>query len=443
MKAAILSLGCPRNLVDSEVILGSLKRRGARIVEPDASPDTLVINTCSFIASAREESVEAIITAAELKKTGRIKRLVVCGCLPQLYRDRLLDEVPEIDLIVGTSDFPKIATLLERSSGEAGTRSGVSRNPSYIYDGRLQRSSLTKPHYAYVKIAEGCDNHCSYCIISRLRGRFRSRTVNSVADEVKRLASSGKLKEIILIGQDTTSFGLDRGKPELAALLKELCRMRNSIRWIRLLYTHPAHYTDGLIKTVAGEERVCKYLDLPVQHSSDKILRAMNRRTTRGAIVRLIERLRKEIPGLVLRTSVIVGFPGETEEDFKGLLEFIREMRFERLGAFTYSREDATPAAKFARQVTGKVKRERFDAVMELQKEISTGVSKEFLGRTLDVLIDERSGEARDTWIGRTYADAPDIDGEVHASGKGIKAGDFCRVRITDTMEYDLVGETV
>jgi len=437
-RVAIVSLGCPRNLVDSEIIIGSLKTGGARIVEPDASPDTLVINTCSFIAPAREESVEAIVEATELKKKGRVKRLVVCGCLPQLYGDKLLKSVPEIDLIVGTADFPRINELLE-----SGSRSGVTKDLTYIYDGRPQRKLLTKPHYAYIKIAEGCDNLCSYCIISRLRGRFRSRTVGSVTDEVKRLSSSGRLKEIILVGQDITSFGVDRGKPELAGLLKKLCRLKNNIRWIRLLYTHPAHYTDELIKVIGSERKVCKYLDLPVQHSSGRILRAMNRRTTKVEIVRLIEKLRRNIPGLVLRTSVIVGFPGETEKDFKSLLDFVRETRFERLGAFIYSREEGTVAARLPGQLPEKIKRERFDAVMKLQRDISAKANGGFLGRTLDVLIDERAPSRKGMAIGRTYADAPEIDGEVHVKGKHLKVGEFYKVRITDTMEYDLVGEAV
>lgn len=441
-RIGIVSLGCPRNLIDSEVMLGSLKKARHEIYDELADGlDVFIINTCSFVESAREESVEAIMQAAQFKKEGRIKYIIVAGCLSQQYHDKLLKMLPEADALVGTSDFFKIAdivdSLLNRQAPPA-----VSRTLDYLYDEDSPRFLLTPPHYAYVKIAEGCDNLCSYCIISRLRGRFRSRTVESVVNEVKALSKSGALKEINLIAQDTTLFGKDiYGKSAFARLLKDIAALKNSVKWIRVLYTHPAHYTDELIDVVRDEPKICKYLDVPVQHINDGILKKMNRHTTKKDIISLLDRLRRGIPGVALRTSVIVGFPGEREEDFKELLEFLKEARFEKLGAFIYSKEEGSAAAGLDGQISDKVKAERFDAVMKLQQEISAGINKSFLGRTLDVLIDEPAEAGK--FLGRTESDAPEVDGCVYVSGKNIKAGEFYKVRITDTLEYDLVGEIV
>lgn len=418
-KVAITSLGCPRNLVDSEIILGSLKEKGFEISDIEEGADISIVNTCSFIESAREESIDTILEAARLKKEGRIKYLVVCGCLPQLYKDKLAKALPEIDLILGTTDFSKIK----------------SHSP---------RFSLTPKHYAYVKVSEGCDNLCSYCIISHIRGRFRSRTIESIIEEIGVLSEGGALKELNLIGQDTTQFGIDRcGKIRFPELLKRISRLKNSIRWIRILYTHPAHYTDELISAVRDERKICKYLDLPIQHISDKILKKMNRHTTRSDIITLIEDLRKNIPGLVLRTSVIVGFPSETDKDFKELLGFLEETRFERLGAFLYSKEKDTKALRFKNQIPEKEKKARFDEVMKLQQKVSEDINKSWLGRTAEVLIDEHVEGEVDRFLGRTQADAPEVDGNVYVSGKGLKTGEFYSVKITDTLEYDLVGEAI
>ncbi len=439
--AAIISLGCPRNLVDSEVILGSLKRRGFRITEIGKGADICIINTCSFIKSAKEESIDTILEAAQLKKEGRIKTLVVCGCLPQLYKETLLKEIPAIDLVAGSSDFHRIGSILS-ASYPGKRRSIVSRHPAYLYDENSPRYLLTPEHYAYVKISEGCDNLCSYCIISKLRGAFRSRPARSIIDEIKRLSRGGALKEVDLIGQDTTAFGRDRyGESRFAGLLKEICALKNSVKWVRILYTHPAHYTDELISTIESEERICRYLDLPVQHISERILKGMNRCTTRREIIDLISKLRRRIKGLGLRTSIIVGFPGETEKEFKELLDFIRDTRFERLGAFIYSPEEGTRAYKFKDQIPDKVKGERFDELMKLQKTVSADINKAFLGREITVLIDEKVNNTRRSFMGRTEWDAPEVDGTVYVSGKGIKIGGFYKVRINDTLEYDLVGE--
>lgn len=441
-KFAIISLGCPRNLVDSEVIAGSLKTHGLKEAKIENGVDVVVINTCAFVDSAREESVEAIIEAGCLKKEGKVKHLVVCGCLPQLYKKRLGKELPEVDLTVGTSDFPKIAGLLAGLKNRKS--SAVSSRLDYIYNELSPRSSLTPKHYAYVKISEGCSNFCSYCIISRLRGQFRSRPIESIVAEVRNLAGTGVIKEIELIGQDTTLYGRDLyGRPAIARLLRDICSLKNSIRWVRLLYTHPAHYTDELIDVIASEKKICKYLDLPIQHISDRVLKLMNRKTTKKDIAKLIDKLRKKIPGLTLRTSVIVGFPGETDKDFKELLKFLKDIRFERLGAFTYSREEGTSASRFKGQVSEDVKSQRYDEVMKLQQAISERRNKRFLGRKMDVLIDEKVALEDNKFIGRSEGDAPEVDGSVYVTGRPVKVGDFCRVKITDTLEYDLVGEKV
>lgn len=442
--AAIISLGCPRNLVDSEIIAGSLKKSGFKIVDIKDGAEVCVINTCSFIEEARKESIDAILEAVELKKEDRIGRLIVCGCLPQLYKGRLAKSIPEIDLILGTSDFAQAFASFMKTIRGKGERSLVSTGLDYLYDENSPRFRLTPRHYAYVKVSEGCSNLCSYCLISRLRGPFRSRTAESVVREVKGLAKSGNLKEINLIGQDTTLFGIDRYKKSVfPELLKRICAIDTSPEWVRILYTHPAHYSDELIKTIRDEKKICKYLDLPVQHISNKVLKAMNRLTTKKDIINLITNLRKNVPGLTLRTSIIVGFPGEGERDFKELLNFIRETRFERLGAFIYSREDGTKAARLSKQIPEKVKKERLDVLMELAKKISAERNRSFVGSTLNVLIDEKIDGENNKFLARTEGDAPEIDNSVYVTGGGIKPGDFCSVRITDALEYDLIGEAV
>jgi ribosomal protein S12 methylthiotransferase len=441
-KFAIISLGCSRNLVDSEVIAGVLKESGFKACDPDGGVDVCVVNTCAFIESARKESVDAIMEIAELKKSGKVKSLVVCGCLPQLYKNKLFKSLPEADLILGTSDFPKIGQLLGRLSGKR--RSDISARPRYLYDETSPRSSLTPRHYAYVKISEGCSNLCSYCIIPRLRGSFRSRPIDSIAKEVARIAKAGYLKEVDLVGQDTTLFGTDLyGRKMLPGLLKRLCGLDNSVEWIRVMYTHPAHYTDELVDTISSEKKICKYLDLPIQHISDKILKRMNRHTTKRQIAGLVEKLRKRIPGLVLRTSIIVGFPGETDRDFRELLEFLREMKFEKLGAFTYCREEGTKASRAAGQVPDSLKTERFDELMTEQQKISFAANKSMVGKTVKVLIDEKEAGSKDLFVGRTQGDAPEVDGSVYVSGKNVKVGAFCDVEINDALEYDLAGVAV
>ncbi|MCX5666319.1 MAG: 30S ribosomal protein S12 methylthiotransferase RimO [Candidatus Omnitrophica bacterium] len=443
-KIGIVSLGCPRNLVDSEVILGSLKEEGYEIAdEVGDGVDLFIVNTCSFVQSAREESIDTIIEAAQLKKDGKIKRLIVCGCLPQLYSGKLLKSLPEVDSILGTSDLPKINSVVKALLKDAPV-SAVSKEMKYLYNEKSPRLSLTPPHFAYLKISEGCDNLCSYCIIPKLRGKFRSRTIESVVEEAKKLSLSGRIREIDIIGQDTTLFGKDiYGAQKLPELLKKLSSLKSSVKWIRLLYTHPAHYSDKLINALRDSKKICRYLDLPIQHISDKILKKMNRHTTKSEIKSLIEKLRKSIPGLTLRTSVIVGFPGETDKDFGELLAFLEDTRFEKLGAFIYSAEEGSRAYKFEGRIPDKIKNQRFDEVMKLQQGISADVNRSYMGKTVSVLIDEPVDGEKDKFAGRTEGDAPEVDGCVYLSGRGVKVGEFCKVKITDTLEYDLVGEAV
>jgi len=441
IKIGILSLGCPRNLVDSEIIVGSLKKEGYIISdEVTDDVDVFIINTCSFIKSAREESIDTILEIAQLKKEGKVKYIIMAGCLPQAYGKGLLNSLPEVDSLIGTGDFAKIADIV-KSLIDGKPRSEIRANPVYLYDENSPRFVLTPKHYAYVKISEGCDNFCSYCIISRLRGKFRSRTIDSVVEEAKAISGAGSLKEINIIGQDTTLFGRDiYGKGVFDQLLKKVAALKNSVEWIRVLYTHPAHYTDKFIFTVRDEPKICKYMDLPIQHINDAILNRMNRCVTKKEIIELIEKIRKNIPAIALRTSVIVGFPGETEENFRELLEFIKDTRFEKLGAFIYSREEGSPAEKFSSQVPENVKRQRFDEVMKAQQDVSAAVNRSFLGKRLKVLVDEKVDRGR--YFGRTEYDAPEVDGGVHISGKDIEVGKFCNVKIKDTLEYDLVGES-
>lgn len=439
-KVGIVSLGCPRNLVDSEIMIGSLKKEGYIIAdEVGDGVDVFIINTCSFVKSAREESIDTIIEAGQLKKEGKIKYLVIAGCLPQSYGKVLLKDLPEADALVGTGDFSRIGEII-KSIVKGKQYSNISKVPDFLYDENSPRFTLTPCHYAYVKISEGCDNLCSYCIISRLRGRFRSRTVDSVIKEIEAVSSRGDTKEIDLIGQDTTLFGMDiYGKSVFPELLKKIAGSKNSIEWIRILYTHPAHYSDEFIFTIRDTPKICRYLDIPIQHINDAILKKMNRHITRKEIIELIGKIRKNISGIALRTSIIVGFPGETEEAFKELLDFLKEARFEKLGAFIYSREEGSRAYKFQGQIPENTKQQRFDEVMKTQQVISSDINRSFLGKTMKVLIDEKLEGNR--YFGRTEFDAPEVDGGVYINGSGIRAGEFYNVKINDTLEYDLVGE--
>lgn len=445
----LISLGCPRNLVDSEIMLGLLKKNGFRITEDFSRCDAAVINTCSFIEDAKKESIDLILRLVELKKENKIKSIIVTGCLPQRYPSELKREIKEIDAFLGTGDFIKIPEIV-RKTLRGKKILEVSKTPSFLSDHTYSRSLITPKHFIYLKVAEGCNNHCSYCVIPAIRGRLRSRRIESLLKETGALLEKHKLSEINLIGQDITLYGADLyGEPKLSGLIRKLTDLK-AAKWIRLLYTHPEHYTDELISVVKNEPAVCKYLDLPLQHINDRILKLMNRNVRKRDIVTLISRLRSEIPDVAIRTTFIVGFPGETDKEFNELVGFIKETRFERLGVFEYSREEGTPAYGFNNQIPDKPKKERFDIIMKLQQEISEDINAKFLGRELIVLVDERSDRLRTqnskllTYIGRTEYDAPEVDGNCFIqSKKPHKPGDFVKVRVVDTLEYDLVGEEI
>ncbi|NQT33015.1 MAG: 30S ribosomal protein S12 methylthiotransferase RimO [Candidatus Omnitrophica bacterium] len=439
-KVFLLTLGCARNLLDSEVLLALIEKKGFLLVEDAEKADIAIVNTCGFIQDAKEESINSILQLVELKKKGALKKIIISGCLPQRYPSELMNEIKEIDGVFGTSDFTKIPDAIEKMLSGKRIRE-VEEEPQFLYDHSFDRKILTSPHYAYIKIQEGCSNRCSYCVIPDLRGPRRSRDMSSILEEIKVLKEKSNIKELIFIGQDTTSFGIDTsGRSELAELIKRASVIMKG-GWVRLLYTHPAHFTDELIDVIAETDNICNYIDLPIQHINDRILKKMNRRTTKAGIADLIEKLRGRIKDVTLRTSVIVGFPGETEEEFGELMDFLAETKFDRLGAFIYSREEGTPAAEFDSQVSTNVKEERFDKVMRLQQEISTENNQKYFEKELEVLIDERDPADPEQLIGRSRMDAPEVDGVIYVKGSGVEVGDFEKVRITGTLEYDLIGE--
>ncbi len=461
IKVSILSLGCARNLIDSEVMLGILKGAGFHIVDGIEGTDVAIVNTCSFIEDAKRESIDAILDIIELKNKRKVKNILVTGCLPQRYKDELQGELKEIDGSIGVNGFERLPQIINALiKGERPV--DITPAPKYLYDDRTPRIRLTPKHYAYVKISEGCSHKCSFCVIPQLRGPHRSRHIDSVLREAANLIKSG-VKEINLIGQDTTLYGMDLYKRlALAELLKELVRIKG-INWIRLLYAHPANFTDELIEIIKDEPAICKYVDLPIQHINDKILKMMRRGTSKKMILSLLEKLRAEIPNLVIRTSIIVGFPGETEAEFKELVEFIKDAKFERLGAFIYSQEEGSPAYDFPNQISDEEKQARWDEIMKIQQEISQENNRRLMGRELDVIIEEKDDSDPNLYLGRSYMDAPEVDGIVYvrkskisrrksrdpdiSSGKNqkskINVGEFVRAKTIDSYEYDLVGEVI
>lgn len=439
INVSILSLGCARNLVDSEVMLGILKNTGYKIVDGIDGADVAIVNTCSFIEDAKKESIDAILDVIELKEKKKIKHILVTGCLPQRYKGTLQAELKEVDGFIGVNGFEKLPQIIKALV--KGVRLADMKSvPKYLYDDKTPRIRLTPKHYAYVKISEGCSHKCSFCVIPQLRGPHRSRKMDSVLKEASDLVKSGA-KEINLIGQDTTLYGTDLYRRlALAELLKKLVKVKG-VNWIRLLYAHPANFTDEIIKIIKDEPAICKYVDLPIQHINDRILKMMKRGSSKKAILNLLKKLRKEIPDLVIRTSIIVGFPGETEAEFKELLEFIKDAKFERLGCFTYSREEGSPAYGFSSQISDKEKQTRWDEVMKVQQEVSRENNSKLMGKELDVIIDEKDDLDPNLYLGRSHMDAPEVDGIVYVKGSNIKVGEFVRVKIVDTYEYDLVGE--
>ncbi len=437
MKILFISLGCDKNLADSEEMLGLLTAGGHEITDDETQADAIVINTCCFIKDAKEESVETILEMAEYKKTGSCHALIVTGCMAQRYQKEIIEEVPEVDAVLGTTSYGDIVKALEEAV--AGNHFEEFRDIDYLPDTGSKRVLTTGGHFGYLKIAEGCDKHCTYCIIPKLRGKFRSVPMERLIAQAEDMAEQG-VKELILVAQETTVYGKDLyGKKSLHILLKKLCEIKG-IRWIRVLYCYPEEIYDELIETIRDEKKICHYLDIPIQHASDRILKRMGRRTSKQELIDIVGKLRKEIPDIVLRTTLITGFPGETEEDHEELKEFVDEMEFDRLGVFTYSPEENTPAAEMADQVPEEVKEERRDELMELQQEISYDRGQDRIGQELLVMIEGKVAD-ESAYIGRTYGDAPKVDGYIFVqTGELLMTGDFAKVRVTGALEYDLIG---
>ena len=438
MNILFISLGCDKNLVDSEVMLGLLDSRGYQIVDDETIADVIVVNTCCFIHDAKEESIQTILEMAEYKKTGSLKALVVTGCLAQRYQQEIIDEIPEVDAVLGTASYDKIAEAIDEAlGGHTGMYlEDIDRLPQVS----SKRLVTTGGHYAYLKIAEGCDKHCTYCIIPKVRGNYRSVPMEQLLKEAKELAEGG-VKELILVAQETTVYGQDiYGEKSLHRLLKELCRI-DGIQWIRLLYCYPEEIDANLIQVMKEEPKICHYLDLPIQHASDAILKKMGRRTSKAQLIDTIRTLREEIPDITLRTTLITGFPGETEEQHQELVEFVDEMEFDRLGVFTYSPEENTPAAEMPDQIPEEVKEDRQAELMELQQEIAFDLAEDMIDKEVVVMIEGKVAD-ENAYVGRTYRDAPNVDGLIFINtDEELMSGDFAKVKVTGAMEYDLIGE--
>ncbi|MCA1633947.1 MAG: 30S ribosomal protein S12 methylthiotransferase RimO [Acidobacteria bacterium] len=447
-KVGFISLGCPKNLVDSEVMMGQLKLKGYEVTNDASEADTLVVNTCGFIEAAKKESVEAILEAARLKSEGSCSRLIVAGCLVERYRDELRAEIPEVDAFIGTNQINDITIVAD---ARVNTRSLPilplgNQTATYLYDESTPRVLATPGYSAYVKIAEGCDRPCAFCFIPQMRGHFRSRRFGSVVSEAQALAEKG-VKEIILVAQDSSRYGEDLGQQDgLAHLLRELSQL-DAVEWVRVMYTYPTHISDGFLDVLAEEPKAVKYLDMPLQHASRNVLKLMKRGGDRASLERLIARVRRRVPGIAVRTTFITGFPGETEEDFEELLAFVRAVEFDRVGVFTYSDEEGTPAFDLAAKVDPKVAARRRTRLMKEQSRISLKKNRTRVGSTLRVLFEGPSKETDLLWQGRTETQAPDIDGCVliNDAPEGLRPepGDFVNVRITEAQQYDLVGEIV
>lgn len=439
MKILFISLGCDKNLVDSERMLGLLEQEHFTMTDSETEADVIVVNTCCFIGDAKEESIQNILEMAEYRKYGPCKALIVTGCLAQRYRQEVIDEIPEVDAVLGTNSFDKLIPAI-RAALEKNEKSLILEPLEGFASEKGKRLLTTGGHYAYLKIAEGCDKHCTYCIIPKVRGNYRSVPMESLLQEAETLAEQG-VKELILVAQETTLYGKDLyGEKSLHKLLKELCKIKG-IRWIRILYCYPEEIYPELIQVMKEEKKVCHYLDLPIQHANDTILRRMGRRTTKAELLDIIGTLRKEIPDIVLRTTLITGFPGETEEQHEELMDFVDEVEFERLGVFTYSPEEDTPAAEMLDQIPEEIKQKRRNEIMELQQDIAFEKAENMVGRELLAMVEgEVSGES--AYVARTYGDAPNVDGYLFINtAETLVSGDFARVKVTGALEYDLIGE--
>ena len=439
LKIALESLGCSKNLMDAEIMTGILKEKGYEFVEEFDEADIIIVNTCGFIRDAKQESIDTIVELSQLKEVGKLKYLIVTGCLAQRYADELLEEIPEIDAIVGTGNFMNISEIIDRLESEKNvTEIG---NIEFAFDETLPRYVSTPEHMAYLKIGEGCDNKCTYCIIPKLRGKYRSRKIEDIVEEAKTLAAEGA-KELVVIAQDTTRYGEDLyGEAKLAELLEELAGIEG-IKWIRIMYSYPESITEKLIDVIAAHDNICSYFDMPIQHASNRVLKRMNRRTSKEDIRSKVEMIRSKIPDAVIRTTVIVGFPGETEEDLEELIEFMKEIKFDRLGAFAYSREEDTPADRMDGHMDEEIKEERRDRVMMVQQAISEEINQKREDKVFEVLIEEEAEDG--VYVGRTQGDAEEIDSVVYVnSEEELEIGSFVNVYITEAMEYDLIGDVV
>ena len=438
MKILFISLGCDKNLVDSEHMSGLLSKAGYEFTDDETQADVMVINTCCFIHDAKEESIQTILDMARYKEEGRLKALVVTGCLAQRYKQEIIDEIPEVDVVLGTTSYDKIVEAVEEALEGKSEVELADINALPLPE--TKRLVTTGGHYAYLKIAEGCDKHCTYCIIPKVRGNYRSVPMESLIKEAKELADKG-VRELILVAQETTLYGVDLyGKKELPRLLHELAQIPG-IYWIRILYCYPEEITDELIDAIAAEPKVCNYLDIPIQHASDNVLKRMGRRTNQAELRTIIGKLREKIPDICLRTTLISGFPGETQEDFEELYRFVNEMEFDRLGVFPYSQEEDTPAATMEDQVPQEVKEFRRDELMELQQAIAFDKAEDMVGRILTVMIEGKVAD-EETYVARTYRDAPNVDGYLFVNtSANLMTGDFVKVLVTDSNEYDLIGE--
>ena len=437
VSVGMVSLGCPKNQVDAEHMLYKLRESGYEIVEDAALADVAVINTCGFIESAKQEAIDTILEFCTLKGEGRIKAVIVTGCLSERYRDEVIKEIPEVDAVVGLGSNEKLADIIEQVLSKKQPVCSYGEKSDLVIDGKRIISTAV---YAYIKIAEGCDNCCTYCAIPSIRGRFRSRSMESVIDEAKWLASLG-YKEIILVAQDTTRYGEDLyGKPMLAQLLKEICKI-DGLKWIRTLYSYPERITDELIDTIASEDKLVKYLDIPIQHCNAEVLKRMNRKGDKESLTALVKKLREKIPGVILRTTLITGFPGETDEQFEELAQFVKDIEFDRLGCFAYSAEEGTPAEKMPNQVDLKTREHRAELIMDNQMLISERKNEEMLGKTLEVVC-EGFDKYAECWFGRSVNDAPEIDGKVFftSDSENVAIGQYLMVTIDDTLDYDLIG---
>lgn len=444
-KICFVSLGCDKNLVDSEVMLGLIDKEGYVITNDDSEADIIIINSCGFIMDANKEAIDRVLEAADRKKDGNCKGIIVTGCMAQRYKDEIFESLPEVDAVVGTSEFVNIAEVIKRlTGGEKQVKLIGDRDKRLDDEVSYKRMITTLGGFGYLKIAEGCDSHCTYCTIPSLRGRYRSRSMESLINEAKIMAQNG-VSELILVAQDTSLYGRDLyGEQRLHLLLKEISKIEG-IRWIRILYCYPEHVYPALVEEMAHNKKVLHYIDMPIQHSEDKILKLMGRRSTRAELKAVIASLRKAMPDVCIRTTLIVGFPGETEEDFKGLCSFIDEVGFDRLGVFTYSREDGTPAYNMPNQIDEDIKQQRKDYIMELQKGISARICDKYIGRELEVIVEGKIEGEDNVYCGRSYRDCYEIDGYVFFDGgdRELIAGDFYNIKITSASDYDLVGEIV